>query len=235
MVASPSGVGVAVGVKSAAARGTVPGVRAEAAGTAALGWRCHSGWAVAVAVGGSPSDPTVLARERVELLDRSLPRQPYHAAAEGGLSLDDAATLISKVEQSAALAATSAIESLVAKLGESGREVVAVGLVAGARRIPGELARILASHTPLHAAEGELYEQAVTEGSARAGVPVTVLATKTTFEDAATAMSMKVADLGAALAAAGKIAGPPWQKDHREAAAAALVAQWVRTSGVARP
>ena len=55
---------------------------------ATLGWRAHSGWAVVVAVGGLPADPIILSREHVELLDGSLPRQPYHAAAERGLSAE---------------------------------------------------------------------------------------------------------------------------------------------------
>jgi hypothetical protein len=214
-----------------AGRGTVSGVGGEATRTAALGWRSHSGWAVIVAVGGSPADPIVLDRERVELLDGSLPRQPYHAAAEGALSLDDAASLISQVERAAALSATTATASIAAKLSESGIAVVGVGLAVGARSIPVELTRVLASHLLLHAAEGQLYEEALIEASARAGLPVTTLGTKTILEDAAAAMGVTVAELGTGLASAGKLAGPPWQKDHREAAASALVALSAKPSG----
>jgi hypothetical protein len=167
----------------------------------------------------------------VELLDGSLPRQPYHAAAEGPLSLDDAASLISQVERAAALSATAATESIVAKLSESGRAVVGVGLAVGARSIPVELMKVLASHLLLHAAEGQLHEEALIEASARAGLPVTTLGTKTILDDAATAMGVMVAELGAALASAGKLAGPPCQKDHREAAAAALTVLNSKPSG----
>ena len=122
---------------------------------------------------GSPADPIVLDRERVELLDGSLPRQPYHAAAEGALSLDKAAALISQVERAAALSAAAATESIVAKLSEAELAVVGVGLAAGVRSIPGELTRVLASHLLLHAAEGQLYEEALIEGGAapRCGAP----------------------------------------------------------------
>src|SRR5260370_42663941 len=48
--------------------------------SAALGFRAHSGWAVVVAVAGSPLSPVVLHRQRVELVDSGLPKQPYHAA-----------------------------------------------------------------------------------------------------------------------------------------------------------
>ena len=73
----------------------------------ALGWRSHSGWAVLVAVGGSAARPVVLDRQRVELVDGSLPRQPYHAVAEDGMSRD----VIERVERMAletAIVATSA-------------------------------------------------------------------------------------------------------------------------------
>jgi hypothetical protein len=192
--------------------------------TAALGWRSHSGWAALVAVGGSPQSPIVLYREKVELLGEPLPRQPYHAAAENGLSLDEAAELIARVERAATLAARAATESVVAALKRAERRTVGAGLVAASRRIPAGLTGILASHALLHAAEGQLYENALAQGSAGAGLPLITLAPKTIFDDAARELAMNAGDLGTALAATGKLAGPPWQKDHREAAAAALVA-----------
>jgi hypothetical protein len=191
---------------------------------AALGWRTHSGWAVVVAIGGPSSDPMVLDRQRVELVDGPWPRQPYHAAVDDRLSLGDTSTLISDVERAAGSAAEAATTAAVAKLGQSGRRIVGVGLVARDRRIPDELDRILASHALLHAAEGELYERAVANAAAAAGLPLTTLGPKNFLEDAASALAIEVGPLGAGLVAAGRRAGPPWQKDHREAAAAALVA-----------
>jgi hypothetical protein len=187
-----------------------------------------------VAVGGSRRAPVIVHRERVELLDGSLPRQPYHVAAEDGLSLIEGADLISRVEQAAATAATHATEAIVATLTESGHSIVGVGLAAGGRRIPAELPRILASHTLLHAAEGDLYEQAVIEGCVRADLPYVTLAPKTILDDAASQLAVTPADLGASLTAAGKVAGVPWRKDHREAAAAAMVALWRAASDPAQ-
>jgi hypothetical protein len=196
----------------------------EPAKAAAIGWRAHSGWAVVVAVGGSAVDPIVLGRERVELLDGTLPRQPYHAAAEGAFSSEDAARLIARVERAAVVAARRATESMLVELRDSGQMVVGAGLVAPVRRLPAELAGILASHPLLHAAEGKLYEDAITESAARAGLPLLVVDPKSLVEDAATALGVSAADLNAGLAAAGKRVGAPWQKDHREAATAALAA-----------
>ena len=49
-----------------------------------VGFRCHSGWAVMVAVAGSERRPVLLDRRRVELVCGPQPRQPYHAVAEEG-------------------------------------------------------------------------------------------------------------------------------------------------------
>jgi hypothetical protein len=91
-----------------------------------------------------------------------------------------------------------------------------VGVVAKIRSLPADLERILRAHALLHAAEGDLYEEALTEGALRAGLPVQrVTPTSISLEPK--------------LDAAGRALGPPWQKDHKLAASAAL---WVlSTSG----
>ncbi|HEY3484088.1 MAG TPA: hypothetical protein VGK49_01835, partial [Ilumatobacteraceae bacterium] len=132
----------------------------------ALGWRSHSGWAVLVAVRGSTAGPEVLDRQRVELVDGSLPRQPYHAVAEDGMSRD----VIARVERMAletAIAATSAARD------RFGAE--AVGVVGRRRHIPDELDKVLSKHMLLHAAEGEMYELALLEAASQLGLPVSLL------------------------------------------------------------
>ncbi len=189
---------------------------------AALGWRSHSGWAVLVAVTGTARAPTVVARQRVELVDASLPRQPYHAAA--GRTLGAAAALIAKVEAAAAAAAADATKASMAALATAGHPVVAAGVVGGGRRLPDDLVKILGAHALLHSAEGDLYEQALAEAAARVGLPVSLIPLKTVITDAAAALHTTATALDAALKTAGRTLGPPWQKDHREAAAAALAA-----------
>jgi hypothetical protein len=165
----------------------------------AVGFRCHSGWAVLVLVSGSRSAPVVLDRRRVELVDHSLPRQPYHAVAERGLP----ESVIDAVAHAARGAAADALQSV-------GR-ADAVGLVATERRIPPNLDQILASHALLHAAEGQLFEQAVIEAAHDAGVLVHVVEPK----------SIKVS---AAVDGLRGSLGTPWQKDHKWATTAALAA-----------
>ena len=79
------------------------------------------------------------------------------------------------------------------------------------RSIPGDLDRVLGSHALLHAAEGALYEQAVLGAAAAAGRVAWLVDRRT----------LRPTDEVEALR--GRI-GPPWQKDHKLAAMAALIA-----------
>jgi hypothetical protein len=83
--------------------------------------------------------------------------------------------------------------------------------VATERRIPASLDRILTSHALLHAAEGRLFEWAAIEAGDEAGMPVHLVDPRSLTVPAA------VESLGRSL-------GPPWQKDHKWAATAALMA-----------
>jgi hypothetical protein len=184
--------------------------------TIGLGWRVHSWWAVVVAVCGPAASPVIVHRQRVTLLDDESMREPYHAAA--AVPLDHAPALIGSVEKVAAAAAEAAIRGFVSSLGP----VAAVGVVGGDRRLPTALPQKLASHALLHRSERDLYEQALIQGAARAGLPVTTIpATGKLFDHASDVLGVA---LESALAAVGKAIGPPWQKDHKEATAAALVA-----------
>jgi len=168
-------------------------------GRAAVGFRCHSGWAVLVVVSGSDASPVLLDRRRVELLDDPLPRQPYHAVAEGGLP----ASVIDAVAEAARNSVAEALRSIA--------RADALGVVATERRIPRTLDQILRSHALLHAAEGHLFERAVIEAAADAGLCVHVVEP----------ISIRVSE---AVDALGRSVGPPWQKDHKWATIAALAA-----------
>jgi hypothetical protein len=187
----------------------------------AIGCRDHSGWAVVVGVGGDPSSPQVVARERVELVDEALPRMAYHAALEA--RADDAAALIAKVERSAREYAERSLGLVAERLRTDGHDVVGVAVAASTTPPPADLAKILASHSLVHAAEGELYRDALVEGVTALGLRLTRFPNKHAVSEAAAALRVDTEALSARLAALRQAVGPPWQKDHREAAAAALL------------
>ena len=180
-----------------------------------LGWRVHSWWAVVVGVSGPAGSPVIVHREQVTLIDDESLREPYHAAT--AVPRGEAPALIESVRQAASAAAEAAIRDLVSSLGA----VAAVGVVGGNRRLP-ELAQILAKHARLHEAERDLYERAIIQGAARAALPVTTVpATGKLLSEASDALGVPLEPV---LGVLGKSIGPPWQKNYREATAAALVA-----------
>jgi hypothetical protein len=169
----------------------------------ALGVAPRSSSALVVALTGPP-DVRLLARTHVDLVGDGLPAQAYHAAV--GLPLPAAERL---VRQWADEAVTS-VEAGFAELTENGR-VVAVGIAAVVRPVPA-LDVVLRSHPLLHMAEGQLAREALAEAATRAGLPVHYLDPKGRHDPAAVERTV----------ALGRVAGPPWRKEHRMAALAAL-------------
>ena len=169
-----------------------------------------------MAVSGSADAPVVVHRDEIALADDAALREPYHAAV--GMTLDDAQASIVAAKEAAAAAAAATIDGFVSSIGA----LAAVGLVGANRTLTAELPRVLAKHALLHAYDTDLHERAIVEGATRAGLPVTTLpATGKLFDHASDVLGVPI---GPSLAALGKSIGPPWQKNYREAAAAALVA-----------
>ena len=174
---------------------------------AAIGWRPHTGWAVLVVVRGTATRPTLLERRRVELVHgEQEPRFAYHYAQQQGLPAAEAKKLVARVQRASTKSAVETTRAIVNEFA-----VDAIGVVGKPRRLPDDLERILASHTLLHAAEGALFEGALVDAAARVGVPATMCDPKRLV-------------VGDALDAMRATLGPPWQRDHKLAAAAAFAA-----------
>lgn len=193
-----------------------------------LGVSDHSGWAVVVAVGGDRRAVEVIDRRRVELCDPALPRQAYHAAEH--LSLDEASTVVAAVVRSAKTAAAAALSALVGELTGASHDVTALAVAEGTAPVPDDLARILASHALLHAAEGKLFRDALVSGAASVGIEVVRFAKRTLAAEAADALGRDADQLVALVAALGRPIGPPWRQDHKIAALAGWLALGASTT-----
>jgi hypothetical protein len=172
----------------------------------ALGVAPRSSSVLVVALTGPP-DVRLLARTHVELVGDDLPAQAYHAAA--GLPVPEAERLVQRWAEEA----LASVEACFAELGERDR-VVAVGIAAAVREVPA-LDAVLRSHPLLHLAEGQLSREAVAEAASRAGLPVHYVDPKGRHDP----------DVVERAVALGRTAGPPWRKEHKMAALAALTAQ----------
>jgi hypothetical protein len=189
---------------------------------AALGFREHTGWAALVAVGGSGRAPHVVTRSRIELCNENLPRAVYHAARD--LDLPGAQRLVRKVEVAARRIAEAQLERTVDQLAASGYQVGAAAIAGRARRLGNDLAEILASHPLVHAAEGQLYREALADAAEHRGLPVVRFLQQDLYEEAAKQAGLSEESLRAQLTGLGRALGPPWGKDQKDAAAAAWLA-----------
>jgi hypothetical protein len=197
---------------------------------AGVGFREHTGWAAMVALGGGVTAPVVLARSRYELCDDDLPRAVYHAARQ--LDPENAEKLVAQVGQTARTEAAWQLRRTVAELEAAGYDVVGAA-VAAPRQVPDDLSEILGSHPLVHTAEGQLFRDALADATEQLGLPLTRFVQQELYEEAAGHVGTTDASLQAQLTGLGRALGPPWQKDQKEAAAAAWLA--LACSGRRRP
>lgn len=176
---------------------------------AIVGISDHAGWAVAVCV----ANGEVIDRRRIALIDPGLPTMPYHHDAQG-LPADEAEALIGRVRRSAARCAANALRALPANVQE----------IAIRKRppLPATVAERIASYHAQTRADGVMYRDVLAEAAQALGWQVTEYDAKTVFEEAAAALGLD--DLTTHFDETGKALGAPWRKDHRLAAAAAIVA-----------
>ena len=99
-----------------------------------------------------------------------------------------------------------------------------VAICAEPHSIPGDLATVLANHTLIHTAEGELYREALEEAAEWLGLPVLQVRAKRVGAAVAEQLGMATDRQQAVLAALGKELGPPWRADHKQATLLAAMA-----------
>ena len=185
---------------------------------AVMGASVHYGRAELVTLAAVDAAPRFLDRRRVELIDDSLPRAPYHHEALH-LDIGAATELVHRVRSSVSEHARAAISTMLA----AWRACVLILPASPYDSLPDSLEEVRNSRRLTLAADGMLYREFLAEAAAERGMEVrryprntdpTVLA--------AEAMGMNVADVSSLVARFGRDAGTPWRKDHKLAAAAAL-------------
>ncbi len=188
---------------------------------AVVGIADHRGWAIFVCVAVREGAPVVLDRRRVDLVSADLPSQPHHH--EGAeLDVAEAEALVRKVQHSVAAHTRTALSRLQADLGAEHR-LVSIALQGGAGHPrPATFAEILESQTAMIAADGDLYRDALREAAEEVGMEARLIPRKGETELAAQALGVDAARAEKLLREIGRELGPPWRKEHRDAAAAAI-------------
>jgi hypothetical protein len=195
---------------------------------AALGLRVHSGWAALVALSGPLASPAVLARRRIELVDRDSPggNQPFHAAR--GLPLGSAQDLVGRALDGATRMARGALAAAAGELRRQGVGRIACGILQSSARPLPSLAAVLASHALVHTAEGELFRDALAKAAAAGeGVPalcVVRIKERELLDRCTARLGLAPGELERHLAELGRRLGPPWRQDEKLATQAAWLA-----------
>ena len=191
---------------------------------AALGFKLHTGWAAVVAVAGVPGKFDVLLRRRIELLPPggSIPRFVYHRAAE--LSLSEAADLVHCAEATSQETALIAVKAVLEHLRPLVRVVKAAGIPCGSRPEPDDLSAVLRSHPMIHTAEGALFQRAISSACRECGLAVVLIREREVWLKAASAWSLKEAELRKQVEDLRKSVGAPWGADQKTATAFAVLA-----------
>ncbi|HEX9511187.1 MAG TPA: hypothetical protein VF939_11945 [Puia sp.] len=189
----------------------------------AIGARMHSGWGALVAVSNDAGAIEIIERRRIIITTpgTSGGNQPYHFARS--LELPEAEKFLTERFVTSKHLALTAVRDLADELRERQYHVIGAAiLLASGRPLP-PLLKILASHALIHAAEGEFFREAFSKACEHLDLPVTGFQERSldeyvqaTFGKAATRIWQQISTLGRSL-------GPPWTRDQKMAALAALV------------
>jgi hypothetical protein len=190
---------------------------------AALGFRMHSGWGVLVGVTGDSHSSEIVIRKRIVVTDPTMrgAKQPYHHAAS--LRVRESESHIASCAVVSERIAWAAIEQVLRELDERKCRIEGTAvLLASGRPLPA-LAKILASHPLIHTAEGVFFRTVIQNACERLNMYVEAIPerdlerrAKATFGTSADRVQRRIATAGSSI-------GPPWTKDHKAAALAALV------------
>lgn len=177
-----------------------------------IGVSDHGGWAVLVTVA---RDGTLLDRRRVELVDEGLPKLPHHSEGQG-LPLDEAVELVERVRVSAEKHAVLALDAIAMAM----PRILGVAL-RKCQPLPSTVAERIKDYRAQNAADWVMYRKTLASAAEARGWPVHWYDAKKVLD--AASQALRVENLDAHFLGVRKAVGPPWDKDHKLAMAAAIV------------
>ena len=178
-----------------------------------IGVSDHGGWAVLVTVA---RDGTLRDRRRVELAGKGLTKIPHHSEGQR-LPLDQAVELVERVRVSAEKHAVLALDAITTAV----PRILGVAL-RKCQPLPPTIAERITDYRAQNVADWVMYRKALASAAEARGWPVHWYDPKSVLVGARQAL--RVENLDAHFLQARRAAGPPWNKDHRLAMAAAIVA-----------
>jgi hypothetical protein len=194
----------------------------------AFGLKAHSGWAALLVLGTHGGDLEILDRRRMELVKEHAfwAKQPYHAAES--LSPSDARIMVKRGIKAAHRMALREMQAAVKRTRESGHELAGCALLVGNPMPDWSVDEILAVHFRMHKAEGVLFREALAQAAVACDLRLVEIPEKVLSERAEAALGTPASSLLKKITTLGKSVGPPWGKDQKDAALAAMIALQVR-------
>ncbi len=188
----------------------------------AFGLKVHTGWAALVVLGGSRGDPELIERRRLLLVEDGQAKQPYHAA--GNLKPDAARDAIQRGVEAARRVSLLQMRAAVERVRGTGHQIAGCAVLMAAPMPQWSVDEILAVHFRMHKAEGALFRDAVARAAETCGLRLVAIPEKDLDQRAAGALPATANGVREQVARLGKSAGPPWGKDQKDAALAAMIA-----------
>jgi len=186
----------------------------------------HLGWAVAVT---ASAGHVVVDRRRIELIEPGIPSQPYHHETVR-MPPNEAEALVARVRDSVMRTTLGGLSSLRDELLPKYSIVAMTLRIPPMAYVPVTIAEAHASYPVMCRADGMMYHDAVCRAARDLDVGLELNERGGEVARAAERLGMAHEDVDRFLEAAGDSLGPPWRKEHRLAAAAALGALSMRTS-----
>ncbi len=192
-------------------------------GPAAVGIRMHSGWGAVVALAREGRHIELLDRRRVSVAVQGMSggKQPYHFVER--LPLADAEAGLCEIAAAADGLAVEAMATVVGDLSAHGYAIESAAILLASPRTVPPLAKILASHASIHAAEGEFFRNVAWRACEGMHLHVAGFRERGLEEEARRVLGASFAGTVRELARVGKAAGPPWTADQKCAAWAAVL------------
>lgn len=188
----------------------------------AFGMKAHSGWAALVVVGIRDGEFVVIDRRRVELVEEEWAEQPYHAAEE--MRGAEARDLVGRGIDAARRIAVREMRSAVKREKDRKNEVIACAVLTGNPMPDWSVEEILSVHFRMHKAEGVLFRDGLARATESCRLKLVAIPEKQLMTHAENALAITESVLVKNVAALGKFVGPPWGKDQKDAALAAMIA-----------
>jgi hypothetical protein len=179
-----------------------------------IGVSHHNGWAVFVT---AAADGTLIDRRRVQLLDPELPVMPFHHDGQG-LPPEEAIALVERVNASADRHAKRVLAEVA---DEVPNPILGIALRA-CPPLPPTIVERIRDYRAQTVADSVMYRQSLAEAAGERRWSVSWYDARKVVGAARDVL--RVADIDDYFLQIRKSVGPPWQKDHRVAMAAAIVA-----------